>query len=157
MPNLQLEGEVDTRDEELVDARNKIMDLQHQLERAHMELAHARELSKHAVGKLRHVLNPLYEALKIIYGEMDAISPNGSSSVASTASGSNPKWEMWKKRFAGRGADLIDLLLIHEQMNTKQLSSALKCDPRTLAQVIYKLNQASLIQKNGNMYSLKEI
>ena len=84
------------------------------------------------------------------------LSPTAAANLHESSSGqSNPKWEMWKKRFPGRGSELIDLLLVHEQMNTKQLSVALKCDPRTLAQLIFKMKP--VISKNGGLYSLQNI
>lgn len=154
MPNLQLEGEVDTRDEELVDARNKIVDLQHQLEGARMELAHARELSKHAVGKLRHVLNPLYEALKIIYGEMDMISPVGSTGI-DAGSSSNPRLEAAKRSLPGNPAKFIGLLETHGTMNVTQFVTLAKCGKQTVYNTMSVLLRAGIVQNDGGRYSLK--
>jgi hypothetical protein len=111
------------------------------------------------VRTLRSILAPLYSALKDVFGEMNAM---GVAEVSATPGSvvpaqSNAKWESWKRRMPGRPSEIIDLLLIHESMNTKQLSAALRCDPRTTAQVIYALNKASLLTKNGNNFSLKEI
>lgn len=152
---LQLEGRMDTSQQDIAALRKELADTKLRLAHAELEATHAKQEAGNSVGALRRILEPLYRALQAVFGEMEAIpiqdAPMGQSSQA------NAKWELWKKRFPNRGAALIDVLLIHEQMNTKQLSTALKCDPRTLAQLIFKLNQAGLIQKNGNMFALKEI
>lgn len=148
-PLLQLEGVVDTRDEQIKRQYYEIQQLKEDL-RNERQKTHAVEAG---VRKLKSATTPLFHALQLIHGEMDAMGIDGSVSPAV----GDVKWDFWRKRFPGRGAELIDTLLINKSMNTKQLSTALKCDPRTLAQLIYKLNQAGLIAKNGNMFSLKEL
>lgn len=144
-----LSGQVDDRDTIILGLREQVRQLNEDLRTERSKAGQ----SESGVKELRHILTPLYRGLQKIFGEIDDMGLTDSSSPTQ----GNPKWDLWKKRFPGRGAECIDTLLVHEQMNTKQLSTALKCDPRTLAQLIYKLNQAGLIQKNGNMYSLKEL
>ena len=112
-------------------------------------------VKKQAVGIL---LATLAQAVRqIAGGEVDLAEPD-TATVTSTGTGTGSKWDFWKRRFPGRISDTIDLLLHQKAMNSSQLCAALKCDPRTLsAKVIYPLNKAGLIIKNGNNYSLKEI
>lgn len=158
MTPLMLEGNVDRRDELIANLQRQLEDLEDQLRASRAATQQERGKSASAfaaLAALRDYLNPFKRAISAIYGELDLITDNVLP-VTSTPQ-SNAKWDLWKKRFPGRGAELIDILLIHEQMNTKQLSTALKCDPRTLAQLIFKLNQAGLINKNGRDYSLKTL
>lgn len=145
---LLLNGHAEFRDETPA-LRREIERLVSELRRTEGELKQAQNealAARQATGNLRRLLAPLW-------GEVQAL--GGDSAVAPITS---DKWEFWKKRFPGRIAEAIDLLLVQKQMNSTQLKSALKCDPRTLAKsVIYPLNQAGLLIKNGGMFSLKEI
>lgn len=122
-----------------------------------MELSRVKREQGQSIAMLRQQLSPLYKALQDVFGEMDTI--GGSETVAVNVTGNgNSKWEFWKKRYGGRIAEAIDLLTIQGSMNSKQLSHALRCDPRTLAKsVIYPMNQSGLINKNGGNFSLKEL
>jgi hypothetical protein len=144
-----LSGHVDNRDQTIERLRLQLAQLDEALRMERMKTGQIEA----GVRELRHTLTPLYVGLQKIFGEMDTMGVG----AAVPATGGDVKWDFWRKRFPGRGAELIDTLLINKSMNTKQLSTALKCDPRTLAQLIYKLNQAGLIAKNGNMFSLKEL
>jgi hypothetical protein len=115
-----------------------------------------RKLSEVKRDAVIAVLNLLARSLKhVASGEFDL---DEMAVAAAAPSTSNGKWEFWKKRYPGRIAETIDLLLIQGEMNQSQLCSALKCDSRTLsAKVIYPLNKAGLLIKNGGMFSLKRL
>lgn len=150
MSHQLLNGQVD-------DSQTVIAGLRAQLREANEALGAERAKAGQAeagVKELKRLLDPFRRAIGVIYGEIDAMGIQDAPTQSSSGQ-SNPKWEMWKKRFPGRGSELIDLLLVHEQMNTKQLSVALKCDPRTLAQLIFKMKP--VISKNGGLYSLQNI
>lgn len=150
-------GYIDMGPEEIEKLKREKATLEQDLAIARLEAKHAKANAEQSVSNLRRQLEPLFMAFKQLFGEMDAIAPNASPSAGATPSTSNPKWEVWKQRFPGKGSQIIDLLLIQQQMNVRQLCAALKCDPRTLAQYIHKLTKADLIQKNGKDYSLKPI
>jgi hypothetical protein len=134
--------------------RTENRELRNEVARLKSELHSATVQNSRAVSRLRTLLSPLFRGLQDVFGEMDVIGDTGAVQPIAN----NPKWEFWKKRYPGRIADTIDLLLVQGEMNAKQLCSALKCDPRTLAKsVIYQLNSAGLINKNGGKFSLKEL
>lgn len=143
--------------EDPVRLRREIAGLERQLEEAKQEVVTAKQHARNAVQAihaLRQQLEPLHQALKMIFGEISRVDVGGQPT--GSPSSSNAKWESWKQRLPGRTAEIIDLLLVHEQMNTKQLSGALRADPRTVAQYIHKLNNAGILTKNGGMFSLKQ-
>lgn len=146
----QLVGHVDDRDQQIATLKRQLSQLDDALRMERIKTGQVEA----GVRELQHVLNPLYRALQKIYGEIGAIGIDATP----VSTEQNPKWDFWKKRYPGRIADTIDLLLIQKSMNSSQLTAALKCDPRTLAKsVIYPLTQAGLLVKNGNMFSLKEL
>ena len=49
------------------------------------------------------------------------------------------------------------MLLLHGELNRTQLRLHLSCATRSITDVVYKLNQAGLINKNGGKISLKEL
>ena len=114
-------------------------------------------LEKGAV-ELRSVLAPLYRALRHIHGELDAMGVGeGVNGSAAPGAAKSPVWEQWKQKLGrdGMAAKAIDILLLHGELNRTQLRIQLACATRTVADVVYKLNQAGLINKNGNKIALK--
>lgn len=150
-------GEVDMRDH-IRSLENKIGELLKENQRLNGELNIIRSQNSRAVESLRKTLTPLHRSLLQLFGEMDAIDGgNTQAAGASTGSTDNSKWDFWKRRYPGRIAEAIDILML-QPMNTKQLSHALKCDPRTLtSKVIYPMNQSGLLNKSGGMFSLKQL
>lgn len=117
---------------------------------------------KRAIAGLQHQLQPLYHSLRKLFGEMDAINPDVESAPAQ-ASGypSDPRvnavWESWKGKLRGTAAKIIEALLLHGQMNTQQLAIATGLHRTTIPKGIYDLNKAGLINKNGGIFSLKQL
>jgi hypothetical protein len=107
------------------------------------------------VNELRHVLNPLYQALQRIYGEFDGMG------MEETILGATPQkkavWEDWKKKLDPQCAKAIDALLLHGEMNQTQLRLHIKCAKGSTPGIVFRLNRAGLINKNGGRISLKEI
>jgi hypothetical protein len=149
-------GYVEMGPEEIAQLKREKEKLEQDLAHAQMEAKHAKANAEQSVRNLRASLTGLYTGLKQLFGEMDAIAPNADNQDGASPA-ANTKWDVWRQRFPGKGAQIIDLLLIQQQMNVRQLCAALKCDPRTLAQYIHKLTKADLVQKNGKDYSLKPI
>lgn len=146
--------------EELV---RRIENLEQDLEDARAATKRAREQSvaaTRALGNLRRQLDPLHKALRAIFGELDAAnieSSESNDSQSSVSPRSAQVWESWKQRFGGGTAKVIDALLLHKEMNTTQLSIATGLHRTTIPALIFKLNKASLINKNGGKFSLKEL
>ena len=134
--------------EELAEARRQIHKLKGELKAAQED---ARQFSRAVLG-LRSILNPLYKGLRQIYGEIEAFAVEQDSPFIQP----NNFWETQKRRFPGKPSELIDLLL-ERPMNTTQLATAGRMDPRTVTKTIYILNKAGLVEKNGGMFSLKQI
>ena len=156
MSDLILRGEF--VNEELEAAQRKIQSLSGDLVRAKemLEASDRQLATAHKVLKiLRKQIEPQYRSLQALFGELDVAGVSGDT-TSNTASG-DPRWNSWKSRVGTGAAEIIDLLLLHGQMNTKQLSAAMHRDPRTVAQYVYELNKASLIAKNGNNFSLKQL
>lgn len=141
--------------EEIVRLRNEVTDLRHQLAASQEEARQAKGAAFVATSNLRKQLSPLYNALRQVFGELDAISPadNGAPGVPPQ---SNAKWESWKQRMPGRPAEFIDLLLIHGTMTIRQFMAAAKCGEQSAYKVTSKLGQAGLIVNNGGRFSLKQ-
>lgn len=159
-----IEGEVlPTVDPELEGLRAENRRLQRDAEDARREAQRAREDAARALGMLRTQLGPLYRALQAVFGELDAAGVPETAPISATASPDQPNprasavWEAWKKRLGGQCAQVIDALLIHSEMNTTQLAIAIGTRRQNIPNLIYKLNQAGLINKNGGKFSLKQL
>ena len=105
------------------------------------------------VQELRAVLSPLYSGLRHIFGEIEAM---GATSV-SLEPQKKAVWEDWKQKLGGLPAKAIEALLIHGEMNRAQLRIQVGCATRSVTDIVYKLNQAGLINKNGGKISLKQL
>jgi hypothetical protein len=149
-----LEGHVAPQEVEVL--RRKVARLEEDLEHSQAALADAREQSAASVRActaLRRQLEPLYQAMRMIFGELDAVSGVAPEEHPRTSA----VWESWKQRLGGRKADFIDLLLVHGAMSHKQLAAANHCAYQTSVDTIVAMNKAGIISKNGGKFSLKEL
>ena len=160
-----LSGEVVNHNEELEALREENDRLQQDLRQARLDLIKSQNESvtaRAAIQALRQTLSPLHRALRGVFGELDLVSGtteavNGSPGTPETSPLTNKAWDLWKQRLPGYPAKFIDALLAHKDLDSRQLSITTGCHYTNVAKVIYKLNQAGLINKNGNRYSLREL
>lgn len=152
-----LEGH--TEAEDVTRLRRKCERLEATVESLESELAEARREAQMATKPLRNLkrqLEPFYTAMRAIFGELDVIS-GGNGDGEQVAPRKKEVWESWKNRLGGGTAKVIDALLLHREMNTTQLAIATGLHRTTIPALIFKLNQAGLINKNGGRFSLKEM
>jgi len=154
----QLEGQVDQSHSRVRALELENESLREDLAIARAEAERAKNQAARSVGELRRQLNPLYQALRMVFGELDAIAP---ASEATGAPGYNDKklavWESWKQKLPGKRADFIQALLDHGEMTGTQLRVATHTAAGSVAGIIHELKKLGLIQKSGDKYSLKEI
>ncbi len=149
----------DHRDIELAELREENKKLARALQDANVRGDRAEEDTTRALSALRRQLKPLYSALQAVFGELDAAGvgdapqPEG----ASAAPRNQAVWEAWKKRLGGKPSQLIDALLLHGEMSSAQIAIAIQCHPNSVPQIVYKLNKAGLLNKNGGRFSLKQL
>jgi hypothetical protein len=143
---------------EVLRLRREIVGLEQELTAARGEAVSAKQAASDAVQAIRVLrgqLEPFYTALKMVFGEISRVSAGGSPMP--TASSRDTRWESWKRKLGMRPAEIIDVLLEHGMMSTSQLAAALHRDTRTINRGIFELNKASLINKKGGKFSLKEL
>lgn len=135
--------------------------LREQLEDKEDELRRERRKTatmEQGIARLREALTPVYSGLQMIFGEIEA---TGVSSTGSAAGSPDSRvtavWESWKQRLGEGPSRVIDALLLHREMNTPQLAIATGYHRTSIPAMIYKLNKAGLLNKNGGRFSLKEI
>jgi hypothetical protein len=163
----QIIGEAEPRDVEAEALRMENRRLRRELQDAQTNEARAREDAQRALLMLRQQLGPLYRALQAVFGELDAagvaddVRPSAVVTPGAGASGMDPRkaavWDAWKQRLGGQCAKVIDALLLHSDMNSTQLAIAIGTRRQNIPSLIYKLNQAGLINKNGGRFSLKQL
>lgn len=152
-----LEGAIEQDEYPAEDAqRDEIRELRAELSRARADAAKSKHEATHALSALRKQLNPLYRALQAVYGEMDAIGVEEGAATAPT-SRMSAVWENWKSKMPGRPAQIIDALMLHGAMNSTQIAIAIGIHRNNVPQLIFRLNKAGLIDKNGTKYSLKQL
>jgi hypothetical protein len=116
------------------------------------------------LAALRAKLQPFYELLQAVFGDLDLMDitaapvATGSSSPAPQSAAKSSVWDSWKQKFPGAPASIITALQQHGEVDTSQLMILIGTSRRqTVADAIYKLNNASLINKNGGRFSLKQL
>jgi hypothetical protein len=155
MPQL-LEGIVDDRDTviERLQEENRVL-----RESLDTERQKNRQIA-FAADHLRQQLRPLHLALRAVFGELDAI-PISDSRAGPPGAALDSRvvsvWESWQKKLPGLPAKFIGALLEHGQMNPAQLRVAMQCRKNGVYETATKLNKLGLLDKNGSMYSLKEL
>ena len=159
---------VDERDDLIAALRADIRRMRTEIldaNRARQDAEAAYEEGTRALSMLRQQLSPLYRALRAVFGELDAagIVDASMSAPASAPVGvsTEPRvaavWDSWKSKLGGQCAKVIDVLLTHGEMNTTQLAIAVGTRRQNIPNLIYKLNQAGLINKNGGRFALKAL
>ena len=114
------------------------------------------------IENLRSILSPLHRGLRVLFGEIelavgeapDPNTPNGAVPAAPNQP-ADPRWQNFKASFPGRGAEIIDALMIHGEMRIQHLATLLHCDPRTVGQHAAKLRNAGAITQVQGVLSLK--
>jgi hypothetical protein len=140
--------------------RGQVEDLRSSL---HEEKTRARA-AEAILENTKNALRPLYKFYKglgEIFGEIDISAMNFESSSAPSNGPLNAdRYQPWKDKFPGQTASAIDILAKYEAgLTRKQLAGFLKVEPGsgTMSQIIFKLNKAELIHKDGNTIRLKRI
>lgn len=138
-----LQQELYTRNRQLEDAEEAL--------RQERAKSHAIE---HGVGELRTALNPLYQALQHVFGEIETMG------VTETM-GSDPRkkaiWDSWKQKLPSGEGRAIDALLLHGSMTTAQLRIHVGCASRTAQNIVVALKSKGLIVKDGGQIKLKQL
>jgi chromosome segregation ATPase len=143
---LLLNGQIDTRDQEIEQLRAQLQQAFEDLRQERMRTTSIEA----GVRELNHVITPLYRVLQKIKGEIDEILPS------EEAPQSSARWNSWKQRMPGRPAEFIDLLLVHKSMTIKQFMAAAHCGQDAAYKTVSKLGQAGITVSAGGRYSLKE-
>jgi hypothetical protein len=152
-----LDGEVQS--DEVTRLKRELVGLQHELEEAKVEAHDAKQASKDAIQAIRafrKACDPLYTAMKMIYGEISRVDAEAvAGSVESAAPGaSNGKWNLWKSKLPAKASEFIDFLLIQPGMTVTQLTSAGHCDRRTTYRMLDKMRP--ITERQGDRIFLRE-
>jgi hypothetical protein len=145
---------------ELTEENARLADRVDELEAELRKERRKNETKEKGAEELMKFLTPLYQGLQMMFGHMEAMGV--SASQTSTASGeTDPRtkavWDNWKQKLGEGPAKIIDALLLHREMNTQQLAIATQYHRTTIPALIFKLNKAGLLNKNGGRFSLKEL
>jgi hypothetical protein len=146
------------------DCERTIAELEHDLEIEREKVREARAqmaASAKALARLRSQLQPWYAALRSLFGELDAAGVDaGATSTSSSGPLDAARYAPWKEKYRGQTADAIDILVKYEAgLSRKQLASFLKINSGSgsMSQIIFKLNKADLIEKDGSLIRLRRI
>lgn len=138
--------------------------LEERADRLELELRDERRKNQaieKGVGELRTILSPLYQALGMVFGQIDAMGFSGvEPSTSAPVTKSSPAWESWKQKMGANSAaaKIIDMLMLHGKLNNTQIRIHLGTSRmQTVYDAISKLNKAGLLNKNGDEFSLKEL
>ena len=143
--------------ERISQLEEEIEDLREQLRESKDKLAAV----SRGQARLKQTLAPLYSALQMIFGELKGV--EASESPSSTTPGGpldSSRYEPWRQKFRGQIANAIDILVKYEAgLTRRQLAGFLKVEPGsgTMSQIIFKLNKAELIEKDGSNIRLRRI
>lgn len=150
----------------LPDPRETIASLRREVEQAERRAEYAEQEAaeerrkrvslEKGVAALRITLRPLHEGLLIIFGEMEAMGVDMPTSAP--AAKSSAAWDSWKNRLGGVSARIIDILMLHGELNQEQIRIHVGTNRKqTIYDAISKLNKAGIINKRDGRISLKEL
>lgn len=127
-----------------------------------IEIERERDRLHRSLVSVRKQLEPLYRALRLLFGDLDEAGVGvdwGASPASSTSNArpTSPVWEAWKARLGIGAAKCIDALLLHGELNTQQLAIATGYHRNTVPQYVSALNKAGLVDKRDGKFSLKAL
>jgi hypothetical protein len=100
------------------------------------------------------LLNVLASAMRqIATGQIDVSAPPQSGAPTDRLD----KWESVKKRFGGKEAELIDVLLTCGPRTNTQLKSLMKLAYSTVAALTLKMSNLGFLTRIGDAWGLKEL
>lgn len=143
--------------------KRKLEDEVREIRQQRDDLEISKQRLERSVDNLRKQLSPLHRALRALFGEIElavgeeTVGPSAPGRPQPAADGNDARWESWKGKMPGKPAEMIDLLLLHKSMSTKQLMVSLRCGKDAVYQAAYKLGQAGLVSNANGRYSLKEL
>jgi len=172
-PQRLLDGVIDTsaivddvprEDPRVAKLEAQIDDLQAELAAARA----ARNTAVRALTNLRQKLSPLYTALQLVFGDLDAA---GVPEAAPVVPGATPAptdgpqlqrkdhaiWASWKEKLGASCGRIIDALLLHGDLNQQQIAMAVHMHRKTVANNLGIMGRAGLINRNAGRYSLKSL
>lgn len=161
-----LDGEIAEdfdHDEQFAELQAELRETRTELLRAKAEATQARQDATRALSALRRQLSPLYRALQQVFGELDATGVDDASAVTGAASSGgdarlNAIWASWKERLGPTCAKVIDALRLQPEMTNRQIAVAIGTGRiQTIYDAVAKMNKVSLLTKNGDRYSLKQL
>src|SRR5439155_3073729 len=136
MPQPLLEANVGGQDrdarverltQENIALRDDLSEARRTINALESELEAVRSANARAVQALRRQLTPMYRALQALFGELDAVAPEGIPEESAATAG-NPKvaavWQSWIQKLPGKRAEIIKALLEHGEMTVAQLRIA---------------------------------
>lgn len=160
MSQLQLEGRAETRDAD-GQLRRENLRLHEELRLTNLALSQAQSDKAgivRGVEEVRNTLSPLYRSLRLLFGEIEAVTGAESPAITGNGTANLSRWEAIKQRNPGRIAQAIDVLLLHGAMSTNQLAAAMRMDRSNCSKnVVVKMKSMGLIIKTGHEFSLKEL
>lgn len=148
---LLLNGDVEGAGlDEIQRLNDRIEELEAELRLARLQAANAKREATLAMGNLKKQLSPLYRALQMVFGELEA--------VGDDMQGGGGKWDVVKQRLAPRLREAVDLLLIQGSMKRTQMAAALKMDYSNCTKnVIGALLRQGLLTDDNGQLRLKEL
>lgn len=159
-----IEGDVmDEKDTRIAVLEQEIDDLRDELRMAKAALRVEKDEAGRAVAGVRRVLSPMFNAMKQLFGEMDAIGgvdeAQGPSAAAVGDNRVRGVWEEWvhKLGVGSAPARVVEALLTHGELSVVQLKVVGKMANQTVYGATSKLNRLGLLNKNGGKYSLKKL
>lgn len=147
----------------VADLRLKLRAAERRSDDAEREAERAREDADRALSRLRVVLKPFYQALGMVFGELDAAGVVDEAPTSQASSGAKDArldaiWDSWKKRLGPTCAKIIEALLLQPDMTNRQIAVAIGTGRiQTIYESITKMNKVSLLTKSGDRYSLKKL
>lgn len=148
----------DARDAEIERLKRQVKLLEREVSDAELDAKRAREDATRSMMALRQQLGPLYRALQMVFGELEAAGIADAAFPPESNGTSKPdkaKWDEWKSRLGPACAEVIDALLLGGAMTVTALAVACKMGKMSVYRATAKMGQAGIITNSGGKFSLK--
>jgi hypothetical protein len=140
--------------------RRKVLRLEEDLAHVNSALLDARkqrDQALRAMAMLRQNLQPLYDSLRALFGEMEAAGATSSPPSGNPSQPISPSaYDAWKATLPPSCGKMIDALLV-QPLKATQLKTMCKLGSGTVSEGLTILKRNGLVDYDGTLYRLKRL
>lgn len=161
---LELNPGPQPKSDESVRLKREIAGLEQEVEKYKDEAQQAKVAARDAVtavSALRKQLEPLYNSMRMLFGEIDRVTveeiAGDAASPVSARTRDDSKWTLWRGKLPNKEWEVVEAILVHgHPMTRSQIAAAIRSNKTNVSSWCSRLVGKQLLVKQGDAWTLRE-